>query len=313
MKKTLENKDKGYQENFLKKIANTLLIGLSIGISYLPFFILYRISYFLYLFIRYIFKYRKKVIIENLTNAFPKKSETEIKQIMGRFYLHFCDMFVETIKSYSVSTKQFYKHISFSNIEILNAQFEKGKSIIILGMHYNNWEWNNILQDKCKHQTLVIYNPIRGNKAFEDFLLKIRTRWGSIFVPVHKSRRIVFDVAKEKKPTALVLGADQASPASSNFWTIFLNQETPFFSGPQKIASRSNNPIFFHYMRKTKRGKYEVDFIPLFDKPKEVEPNEIMLTYIRKMEEIIREEPAYYLWSHRRWKHSRPENTPMTF
>ena len=43
-----------------------------------------------------------------------------------------------------------------------------------------------------------------------------------------------------------------------------------------------------------------------------MESKDILLAYIKKMEEIIGEEPEYYLWSHRRWKHSRPEGIPLT-
>ncbi len=309
--KTLTQKDKRNHESFLKKVANSILVIFLTGISYLPFWILFGISDVLYLFLRFVIKYRKKVISENLTNAFPEKTELEIKNITNKFYRHFCDVFVETIKSHSISTKQMSKRMKFKNIELLNEYFDNGRSIVLLGMHYNNWEWNSVLSLKSKHNVTVIYNPMRGNKSFDNFMFKLRTRWGCTFVPVHKSRRIVFEIAKAETPVILALGADQTAPPSSKFWTTFLNREAPFFSGPEKIASHSNLPVFFHYMRKVKRGMYEVDFIPLFENPKEVEPNEILLSYIRIMEELIAKEPAYYLWSHRRWKHTRPEGTPL--
>lgn len=309
--KTLEQKDKRYHENFLKKTVNTILVGILIGMSYLPFWALFGISDFIFLLLRYIVKYRYKVITENLTHAFPVKSESEIKTITNKFYRHFCDVFVETIKEYSISEKQMNERMKYNNIDLLNEQYDKGRSIILLSMHYNNWEWNSSLPLMSKHKMIVLYNPIRGNQAFEKFLFKSRSRWGCKMVPVHKSRRIVFDIAKMKIPAILALGADQAAPADSKLWTLFFNREAPFFSGPEKIAHFSNEPVFLLFTRKVKRGKYEADFIPLFDKPKEVEPREILLTYIRKMEEIICEEPEYYLWSHRRWKHSRPKDIDL--
>ena len=309
--KTLAQKDNRYRESFFKKTFNSITVGMLIAASYLPFWILFGISDFFYVMIRYVVKYRYKVITENLTIAFPEKNEAEIKKIINKFYHHFCDIFFETIKSYSINSKQMSKRMKFKNIELLNEHLHKGKSVILLGMHYNNWEWNSFLPNKSEHDILVIYNPLRGNAAFEKFILKLRTRWGCKFVPVHKSRRVVFDIAKAESPVILALGADQTAPPSSKFWTTFFNREAPFFSGPEKIASRSNLPVFLHHARKVKRGMYEVDFIPLFENPKEIEPNEILLTYIRKMEELIEEEPAYYLWSHRRWKHTRPEGTPL--
>ncbi|MDB4582426.1 lysophospholipid acyltransferase family protein, partial [Draconibacterium sp.] len=231
--------------------------------------------------------------------------------ITNKFYRHLCDLFVETIKAYSISEKNFSKHLSFNNLEQFKNYYNEGRSLIFLGMHYNNWEWSSFSANKQVHDIKFVYNPIRGNQAFERNITHIRSRWGAQTIPVNRSSRIVLKFGKEEKPEAIWLGADQSALAASKFWTIFLNREAPFFLGPGKIAHISNQPVFLHVTKKVKRGKYVVDFIPLFDKPKEVDPKEILLTYIRKMEEIIREEPAYYLWSHKRWKHRQPTDIPL--
>jgi len=301
-----------HHEGFFKKLLNSIFVGILIGMSYLPFWILYGISDFFYILFRYILKYRSKVITQNLRNSFPEKTEDEINTLTTKFYHHLCDIIVETIKGYSMNTKQMDKHMKFTNPELLNDYYDKGKGVIMIGMHYNNWEWNGILQSHLKPKTIALYNPIRGNNALENFLLKIRTKWGAEFLPVDKSRRLLVDLAKMENPAALALGADQTALATSKFWTIFMNQESPFFTGPERIANYTNYAIVFHHPRKIKRGMYEVDFIPLFENPKDVKPETIMLEYIRKMEEIINKEPEYYLWSHRRWKHKRPENIPLT-
>ncbi|NQU55021.1 MAG: lysophospholipid acyltransferase family protein [Bacteroidetes bacterium] len=308
--KKQNSKDRNH-ENFLEKTSHSMVVGILIGISYLPFWVLFGISDFFYLVTRYLVKYRYKVITENLTHAFPEKSDSEIKAITNKFYRHFCDVFVETIKAYSISEKQLNKRIKFNDLNVFRSYYKQGRSLILFGMHYNNWEWSSFSANKQMHDVQFVYNPIRGNQAFERFITHIRSRWGAETIPVNRSSRLVLTFGKTDKPAAIWLGADQAAMANSKFWTTFLNREAPFFSGPEKIAHISNQPVFLHVTRKVKRGKYVVDFVPLFDKPNEVEPKEILLTYIRKMEEIIREEPAYYLWSHRRWKHTRPEGIPL--
>jgi len=310
--KTLEQKDKRFHESFFKQILNSILVGILIGLSYLPFGILFGISDIFYVLLRYIVKYRNKVIIENLSFAFPEKTKLEIKLIRNKFYYHLCDVFVENIKIYSLNSNAAKRRIKIKGADEMNAYFDKGTSVIMLGMHYNNWEWSSFLPSELKHKNLVIYNPSRGNHAFEKFLLHSREKWGSTFVPVHKSTRTVLEFNKKEIPTALGLGADQAAPATSKFWTMFLNREAPFFSGPEKIAKRTNQPIFFHHTRKIKRGHYEIELFPLIENPKDIESKDILLIYIRKMEEIINEKPEFYLWSHRRWKHTRPEGIPLT-
>ena len=308
----MEINDKRFHEGFLKKRRNKLLAGLLWLISLFPFRILFFISDMMYFFIRHVFRYRKKVIMDNLNHAFPEKTRAEKKRIAARFYHHFSDLMLETIKLHTISEKQLNDHLKFEGVEAFKKLYNEGKSFIILAMHHNNWEWCSFVQTKGKNLGLMIYNPVRGNQAMEKFLLHSRERWGGKCIPVHQSARIMMEYLRKKIPIALWLGADQTPPASSKFWTIFLNREAPFFSGPEKIAVKTNQPIFFQHVTKIRRGRYVARFIPLIENPSELESNEILLTYVRKMEEIINQEPEYYLWSHRRWKHQRPEGIPLT-
>ena len=303
--------DERYHESFLKKLINNLLIFKLKLFSYLPFWVLYGLSDILYYPLRYVARYRKKVIEENLRNSFPEKSGKEIKEIMGKYYHHFCDLAVETIKAHHMSDKEYEKRLHFTNYEDLNTYFEDGKSIVLLSMHYNNWEWSCYMQKILKHQNIIVYNPVRGNMALEKFMLGIRGKWGSKFIPVHKPGRATFSFHKGKIPAMLSLVADQSPHPSTNFWTTFLNQETGFFNGPERIAKITNQPVFILIMKKIKRGYYEVYFHKLIELPSEKKENEIMLAYSKKLEEVIKETPEYYLWSHRRWKHKRPENIPL--
>lgn len=312
-RKELEESDSRFRENFVQRTLNSLLVGVLIVLSYLPFWIIYRISDVFYVLMRFVFKYRWKVITTNLHNAFPEKSETEINRIRSRFYRHFCDMILESVKMYSMTQKEMDKHIKFINTEPAHEYYANKQSLIVFGLHHNNWEWCSNIQSRVNHRVIMIYNPIRGNEAMERFLLYSREKWGGECVPVHKTARTLIQYNAKGKTTGLWLAADQTPPARSKFWTIFLNQETPFFTGPEKIAHSTNQPVFFQHLKKTGRGKYVAEYILLFEKPAEMEPKDILLGYIRKSEEIIRSEPEYYLWSHRRWKHKRPEDTELTF
>jgi KDO2-lipid IV(A) lauroyltransferase len=304
--------DERYKEGFVKKLFNKFITTLLWLVSLLPFSILYMVSDFFYLLIRYIFRYRYRVITDNLNHAFPEKTAKEKKRIAGRFYLHFCDLMMETIKLHSISKKQIKKRLRFEGLEQFDDLYHKGKSVIIFAMHHNNWEWCSSMMTSAKHQGLMIYNPIRGNQAMEKFILHSRERWGGKCIPVHLSARVALEFHRNKIPAGIWLGADQTPPPNSKFWTVFLNREAPFFSGPIKIAAKTNLPVFFQHMTKVGRGHYIARHVPLIENPANMTEKEILLTYVAKMEEIIRQEPEHYLWSHRRWKHSRPENTPLS-
>jgi KDO2-lipid IV(A) lauroyltransferase len=297
----------------MKTKVNTVGIFFLKALSYLPFWFLYGLSDILAITLLYVMKYRKKVVLTNLRLSFPEKGEKEISEITGKFYRHLADIILETIKGYSMSWERFAKRITFHGIEKMNGYYDEGKSIVLLGMHYNNWEWSVTSQRLMKHESLLLYDPVRGNPQFEEYLLYIRERWGAKYIPVHKSARIVLEFHNRKIPAALGLGADQRPAAITRLWTIFLNQEACFVPGPEKIVRKANMPVFFLLIRKISRGHYEMSYIPLIENPAEMTEEEIMLTYIRTMEKYIREKPEYYLWSHRRWKQKRPADYPLLY
>ena len=295
----------------MNELSDKITVAILKFISRLPFRALYIIADILYILLYYIIRYRREIVNRNLRLSFPEKNEEEIGKIARQFYHHFADLMVESIKLNTITDQELDKRLQINNLELVEECYQKGQSIILLGMHYNNWEWSASVQRHAKSQLLMIYNPVRRNKAMERFILDMRERFGGLSIPVHLSARTAIEFNNMKKSNVLWLAADQTPPANSRFWTLFLNQETPFFSGPEKIAIKTNQPIFLHHTRKLSRGHYEVNFHKLFDRPADYSADEIMLTYIQRIEEIIREEPAYWLWSHRRWKHKRPGNIEL--
>jgi Kdo2-lipid IVA lauroyltransferase/acyltransferase len=277
----------------------------------LPFWIIFGLADIFYVFLYYIVGYRRKVVHENLVRSFPEKTPEEIRMITKKFYHHLSDTGLEFIKFSMMTEKEIDDRIKIHNLDIYEEYYNQNKSIIVLGIHYNNWEWSVCIQRFIKAQFLVVYNPIRKNKALEGFILGIRERFGTKSIPVNRSVHAALEFNNAERPGALVLFADQTSPQNSQFWTTFLNQETCFFSGPMKIAIKTNQPVILHHTRKVGRGRYEVFHYKLIENPKEVKPEEILMAYIGRIEKIINDEPEYWLWSHRRWKHNRPENIEL--
>jgi Kdo2-lipid IVA lauroyltransferase/acyltransferase len=288
-------------------ILNTIIISSLKGLSRLPFSVLYIVSDILAVVLRYVAGYRKKVIWDNLKKSFPRKSDAEIRIIMKAYYRHMCDIMIETVKAWSMSGDDFEERLTLKGIDELNALCDEGKSVIMLSMHFNNWEWCAYTQVHLKHKYLVVYNPVRGNPMFEKYLTTMRERWGARTIAVHQSARTIIDFHQRNIPVCLALVADQRPPVVSRLWTSFLNQEACFNSGPGKIASKTDQPVYIAVGRKLKRGYYELSFIPLIMNPGKLSQEEILITYVRAMEKYILESPENYLWSHKRWSQTRPD------
>ena len=267
------------------------------------------ISDITYFFSYHIIRYRLKTVRYNLKNSFPEKSDTELKRIEKAFYKHFNDLLLETIYLFHTSKDNAIKMFKFNNIEILQKHFPQGKSVIVATGHYCNWEGLNLFGYYLNHTVIGIYKPI-ANKKFETFINNFREKYGAIAVPMYDTFRTVMSYHHQQKPIFLGLISDQTPPeADIRYWTNFLNQDTPVFLGVEKIAVKTNQPVFFCNVRKVKRGAYEVDIELLCENPKDTKPHEITELHVKALERLIHEAPEYWLWSHRRWKYKRVGNT----
>ncbi len=271
-----------------------------------PFWILYVISDFLYLIIYYILGYRKTVVTQNLHNAFPNKTENEIKIIRKKFYRFFCDFILETLKNLTISKKTMLRRCKLNEdaIKLFDKYYAENKSLIIVMGHYGNWEWaGNTFSILGKHQLYVIYHPLT-NPYFNDLIIGMRTRFGTKLIEMKNTIREMLSNKSELSATAFI--ADQTPAPESAYWTKFLNQYTPVFWGTEKIARKINYPIVYVNVKRVKRGYYEIFVETLVENPTSTQVGEISKLHTRRLEEEIIKQPELWLWSHRRWKHSAP-------
>lgn len=271
-------------------------------LSLLPMWCLYRVSDLIFAVVYYLIPYRKKVVIDNLTRSFPQKSKWEIQQISKRFYRHFCDIMVESVKLFSISDAEALRRCSPSGTELLHRLHTEGRSAIIIAGHYNNWELA-VLRFKplVPHRVLGIYSPLK-NVFFNKKIYTSRTKFGLELVSV-KDVKTTFETLKNE-PTIMVFGADQSPSRTSkhHYWTNFLNQDTAVFYGAEKYARAYNLPVIFAKINKTKRGYYEFDLILVEENPADTPYGEITEKHVRLLEQQINKQPEYWLWTHKRWK-----------
>ena len=283
--------------NFLFSLVSFLLKLISL----LPFRILYILSDTLFFFIYYIFKYRRNVVQTNLNNAFPEKSRDERVAIETRFYRFLADTIVESIKSISITKKELKERYQFENLKDITKHLTAGRSVIAVSGHYGNWEWGPLgIPFELDCDILVVYKPLSDQK-FDHFINSIRSRFGTIMIPMKQTLRKVAEY--KNKPHVMVLVGDQTpTREESQYFTSFLNQPTAVFLGVEKIAVRTNNPIIYFSIKRIKRGYYKSYVKPLIDNPKDCSEYEITDAHTKELEDLIIEKPEFWLWSHRRWK-----------
>ena len=271
-------------------------------ISKLPFRLLYIFSDFVFFLVYRMLGYRKKIVSDNLKLVFPEKNKKELLQIQADFYDHTCDMFIEMIKTINLSKKEVKKRYRIINIEVLQ-EIEKKKSSIIVCSHYANWEWNVSINNYVNSKGYAVYQKI-GNKYFDKLVRTIRAKWNTSLITQSETVKTVILNTKNNITATYGIVSDQSPQLhKAQYWSEFMGVKVPIHNGAETLARKLDLAVVFLKVSKVKRGYYKAEFIPITSAGKKTEKNEITERFLRETEKQIRERPAYYLWTHKRWKH----------
>lgn len=228
----------------------------------------------------------------------------EIIELEKEFFRYLADLTIEIIKMSSISEKELKKRVKFTNLDLVEAYFNKGESVIACTGHYGNWDLGMLALGASISQTAyVIYKPL-NNPTFDNWFYKMRTRFGNECVPMRQTLRAL---AKAKsKPSMFCFASDQSPiQGESHYWIDFLNQPTAALLGLEKIAVQTNRPVFYFDLKRIKRGYYVVDCVQMFADPSKTVEHQITNQYFSVLTDTINDDPPYWLWSHRRWKYKR--------
>ena len=276
-------------------------------LSFLPLGFWYLVSDFSFLIIYYLLKYRVKVTRTNLKNSFPEKSEEALKEIERKFYRHLTNIMAETIKSFSISDKELKKRIKIENGELLENLFKKNISLIAVTGHFNNWEWAAMsLPFHSRYKAQGLYLPIK-NESLNTLMQSSRARFGIDLIETTDLQEEMKRRSKLLTITGFIADQSPSNPLKA-YWMNFLNQQTAVAFGTEKYARQYNLGVVFGKISRIKRGYYCLRYELVCEDPKDLPEGEITRKHTQMLEQLIRNHPERWLWSHRRWKLKQPEN-----
>jgi KDO2-lipid IV(A) lauroyltransferase len=284
----------------ISKMGSYFLFVLLLLFSLLPFSILYMKADFFAFVLNKIIKYRKKVILKNLENSFPQKINIDL--LVNQFYHYLADTFLESIKCFTIGKKNLLKRITCDNPEMMEQYARENRSVIFMSAHYGNWEYliyaMNLL---FPHWAIGVGKPL-SNQIMNNLTNRRRSRFG---MKIISAMNIKEEFAKDKNTltAALFLSDQYPGGVGKGYATTFLNKHTEFLYGAEKYAKEYNYPVVYADIERIRRGYYKIHLIKISDYPQEEPKGNIMNTYITLLEQTIQRAPAYWLWSHKRWKH----------
>ena len=295
----------------MKEFLYNIIYGIFYLVSKLPYRALYVISDIANLVLYHIVRYRRDIVRRNITSAFPEKSLEECISIERGFYKWFCDYFVETVKLMSVSRQELLSRLEFRGIDKIEECFDRGQTCAGILGHYGNWELLSatglVIKKHPEAVIGLIYHPLRS-QLFDRLFINMRQSMGGVCVPKKDILRYLVSFRSQNLMNLFGYIADQA-PRYRNIhlWLPFLNHDTPVFTGAERIMRKMNNAVFYIDVERPERGKYIYTFKLMTDKPGEMPEFEITKKFFVMLEQTIRREPRFYLWSHNRWKRTREE------
>lgn len=281
--------------NFLFKII--LLI------SKLPLKIQYFFSDIIFFIAFYMVGYRKNTINENIRNSFPGKSKEEIRKIVKQFYRNFSDYLVETVRSFTISSKELRVRVQHINQQVFHDAKKEGKNVIMLAGHIFNWEWYNALATVIPQKNChPVYRKV-NNSFWEEKIKNIRNSYGNQALEANEVIRHIFKTPNDGN-SAYMFVADQTPHFSDVSYGIkFLHQKTPAFIGYDKLATRLDFVFVYCEMKRVKRGYYQVNYYRIFPEKEKFTQYEVVRKFHHFLENTIHKYPSNYLWSHRKWKY----------
>jgi Kdo2-lipid IVA lauroyltransferase/acyltransferase len=286
-------------------LAIQFMVLLLKALSRLPLRILYGVSTVLFVLAYHIVRYRRKVVTVNLQKAFPTKSKEELASIRKEFYRRFADFSMEVLKGFTISKEEIVTRVTFINKDIFKEYAEKGESLVVLTSHQFNWEW--VLISGCAQLALpvdAVYQKL-GSPSMERLMYEARARFGGR--PINRRHVIRELIRTKERVRAIAMVADQAPGRTApTYWTTFLHQETGFSPGAEQVPHLLNCDTFFLKPIRTKRGYYSVELVLLGKAPYIKGSYELLDRYVQATEKLIQEDPAGWLWTHKRWKRKRP-------
>lgn len=296
----------------MNNILYYLIIGLLRCVALLPLRVLYLISDLAYVIVFHFVKYRRKVVRANLELVFSaKKSKAEIDRIEREFFRYLCDSIFETIKLLHISDKQMRRRMRVTNANIIDASAAEGRSQVLMLGHYHNWEWVQAISLFTNNDLIIgqLYQPL-SNKLMDRVMLKIRSRFGLENIPRDLAIRRLLGIEREGKHFFIGFISDQRPAGhvkSYHNWVEFLGQETAYVAGGEAIGKKVNANFHYADIRRIRRGYYELTFVPIKINAEDKAPNPYTRKFLEMLEASIERDPAYWLWSHKRWKKKRPQ------
>lgn len=286
-------------------IGYYLTMALFLAVWILPKPLQVVLALIIYVLVAHVLRYRRKVIITNLTKSFPQKSRKDINRIARRYYRHLCYMIIEAVNLRFSPHKSISRCMGVQNPEVLQQLIDKNRNVLIILGHYGNWEYGCTKIAEFDIRTAAVYKKL-SSAVFERFYMEMRSKTGVEPIEMRDTMRKMVEMRDSGRRFALLSVADQTPTRSQiHYWLHFLNQDTGVFIGPERLARKFDMAVLYCEIKRLGFSRFDTRVTLITDEPASCPEHFITDRFYQLLEESICEAPENWVWSHRRWKHQR--------
>jgi KDO2-lipid IV(A) lauroyltransferase len=249
----------------------------------------------------YVIKYRREVITDNIKIAFPDYTEDQVNNIARKSTRHLTDMIFEMIKTITISKSQLQKRFQITNIEYVKNLASYKRPIFSATGHYGNFDWSIAINYVWDMKINVVFKPVK-QPQINNMLIKSRSKINSDLIPAREVKDFVMKMSKTSTSVLYMIIDQSPKLKRPHYFTTFFNQPTSVFMGYEELAREMNAVAVYFKINKIKRGHYAATVIEMNTESAKTKPWELTDQFYRLLEEQIREQPEFYMWSHKRWK-----------
>ena len=246
--------------------------------------------------------HHRRIAIENLTAAFPARSDAERRAFARAMFAHFGSLLLELLKFGTYTREQMLAAVELEGDERVRHAYQQERGVLFFTGHFGYWEMQALVEPLHHPPISVLARPL-DNPRLHDMLERIRTRTGnSVIYRDGAVRKVLRELAANHGVALLI---DQHLHTPDAIYVDFFERAAATTSALAALALRTGAPVIPVFALPLPHGRYRLVYEHPVDPPRTESPDAIRDFTQRctdVLEMYVRRHPELWLWMHRRWR-----------
>lgn len=248
---------------------------------------------------------RNTIIQNNLSFALGDTVDTATQKTIESYcYRNLALNLLQVMENRRNSAEDLARQVTFENREKVDEYLAHNRPIIFISAHFGNWEIGASALAALITPTTSIYKKL-ANEAFNPYLVEARERHRLTLVDKNGALKHLTRALKQGQCVSLMI--DQASNATSGISVDFFGHPTYHTAAAAQLSKKYNAPIIPLYILTDDEYHYTIRFEDPIHVGEEDDIHQATQTQVTQLETIIRANPHFWFWCHKRWKGENPE------